>query len=113
MSTSASIATRLVALMLVIGGVPLLDGLSGGGQAVIGFALCVVLGAAVGRWWVALVPFAVLAALAAVNVAGDRVEEGEMLAGAIALVMLGAFGATGALFGVALNKALRREPSTA
>jgi hypothetical protein len=77
---------------------------------VIAFALCILVGVVVGRWWTALAPFAVLAAMAFANL-GAANDQTDIAAGLIVVAMLGAVGAVGTIFGVALHKAVRREPS--
>ena len=115
MTATVSIAARLATLVLLVGGASALDELSGNGvaQAVVGFALCLVAGVVISRWWALLLPFAVLTTLAVPSAIEAGAGGGELFAGAIVLVMLGSFGATAVLIGVALGKALRREPVAA
>lgn len=79
------------------------------------FALCVAFGAAVRRYWASLVPFAVVAGWSIANLTSTTgaYDQNELIAGAIFAFMVGAVGAAGAILGVALRKAIRREPSAA
>jgi hypothetical protein len=112
MQHAASIPLRLAALVVVIGGAPRIDDVSNGGALALGLGLCVLLGAAVGRYAAALVPVAVITILAAVNFANADDQVG-VASGVFFVSLLCGVGAAGVIFGVALHKALRREPSAA
>jgi hypothetical protein len=78
----------------------------------IGFGLSILVGLAVGRWWAALAPILAITTLTAIRL-GSTSDPGDVTTGLIVVAMLGSLGAVGAIFGVALHKALRRDPSAA
>jgi hypothetical protein len=110
--TAASIPLRLAALILVVGGTPLIDDASGGGRLALGLGLCVLFGAAVGRYAAAFVPIVLLSVMATVNYANAEEQIG-VASGIFFVALLCGVGAGGVIFGVALHKALRQAPSTA
>lgn len=110
MQPASSIPLRLAALALVVAGAPLIDNASGGGRLALGLGLCVLFGAAIGRYAAAFIPIVVLTVMTAVNYANADEQIG-LASGVFFVALLCGVGAAGVIFGVALHKALRREPS--
>lgn len=112
MQPAASIPLRLAALVLVIGATSLIDNASGGGRLALGLGLCALFGAAVGRYAAAFVPVIALIVMAAINFANADEQIG-LASGIFFVALLCGVAAAGVIFGVALHKALRGEPSAA